>query len=103
MLSGTGFVGLEALRTEIEAASLGPYTPPRGSQALVPHSPDGDWASEVLRNSSGIQRKSKGRGQLSQCIFHQCSEFAALYVGRPKASVHLLLAPRRPMQRCDLS
>lgn len=94
-------VGLSVLQRELDIAPPGSYSPP--SQSCVPVPPGSDWVREVLQNLSGIQRKSKGRGQLSQQVFHQCSEFAALYVHKPKSSVHLIITPRRLLRRQEVS
>ncbi|CAE8722459.1 unnamed protein product [Polarella glacialis] len=86
--------GAAELLSELSLAIPGPYAPPRREKAEVEFE-DGDWIREVLQNLSGITRKSKGKGQLSQHLFHQSSEFAALYVARPKSTVHLVLTPKR--------
>jgi len=52
----------------------------------------------VIQNLSGIQRKSKGKGRISQMVFHQSSEFVALYVARSKSTVHLVLSTKRRLQ-----
>eukprot|EP00927_Polykrikos_kofoidii_P055032 TRINITY_DN49347_c0_g1_i1.p1 TRINITY_DN49347_c0_g1~~TRINITY_DN49347_c0_g1_i1.p1 ORF type:complete len:1128 (+),score=177.76 TRINITY_DN49347_c0_g1_i1:32-3385(+) len=111
MLATGGLSAIGELRRELEDAPPGPYVPPRAIFSSTPGSPrgavpvpaDGDWVREVIQNLSGIQRRSKGKGQLSQWVFHQSSEFVALYVCRPKSTVHVLVSPRRFLRRCDIS
>jgi diadenosine tetraphosphate (Ap4A) HIT family hydrolase len=97
MLASNSFADSCDLQRELHMAPPGLYghVP---SPAVFSASDGYDWLREVLQNLSGIQRKSKGRGQFSQCIFHQSSEFIAVYAGRPKSSVHLLVAPKRLVQ-----
>lgn len=91
-----GSAGLQLLR-EVKISCPGPYVP----QAEVIDSRN--WIQEVIQNLSGIQRKSKGKGRISQMVYHQCSEFCALYLARPKSSVHLVLTPKRPLRFNELS
>lgn len=91
-----GSAGLQLLR-EVKISCPGPYAP----QAEVIDSRN--WIQEVIQNLSGIQRKSKGKGRISQMVYHQCSEFCALYLARPKSSVHLVLTPKRPLRFNQLS
>lgn len=91
--------GADQLLRELCASPPGNYSPPTGPHGLVPVTEGGDWIWEVVQNLSGIQRKSKGRGHLSKMVFHQCSEFVVLYVGRSKSSLHLVLVPKRPLRR----
>eukprot|EP00435_Cladocopium_sp_Y103_P024108 s1745_g5.t2 len=93
---GLGSAGLQLLR-EVKISCPGPYAP----QAEVIDSRN--WIQEVIQNLSGIQRKSKGKGRISQMVYHQCSEFCALYLARPKSSVHLVLTPKRPLRFNELS
>lgn len=90
--------GLQLLR-EVKISCPGPYSPPPHAEVLDSN----NWIQEVIQNLSGIQRKSKGKGRISQMVYHQCSEFCALYVARPKSSVHLVLTPKRPIRFCTLS
>jgi len=90
-------VGAEDLFREVRLSGVGRYSPPRGAQAEV-ESEGGDWIWEVIQNLSGIQRKSKGKGRISQMVFHQSSEFVALYVARSKSTVHLVLSTKRRLQ-----
>lgn len=92
----------EDLRRELQAIPAGPYRPPAGGSALVQVAAGGDWVREVLTCLSGIQRKSRGRGQLSRMVYHQSSEFVALYVGFAKSSVHLIVTPTRLLRRRDV-
>lgn len=83
------------LQLELGRSPPGPYLPMPGP---VDVPAGGDWISEVIGNLSGIQRKKRS-GQPQQIVFHQCSEFVALYPHRPKSSVHLVLAPKRRVWR----
>lgn len=101
--SGTSGQNVTDFLRELEVAAPGAYAPSQGIQrgSLVSPPLGGDWIVEVLQNLSGIQRKSRGRAQVSQWIFHQTSEFVALYAGRPKSTVHLVVAPKRLVRRRD--
>eukprot|EP00439_Symbiodinium_sp_Y106_P055543 s4128_g7.t1 len=59
-------IGAEDLFREVMLSGIGRYSPPRGAQAEV-ESESGDWIWE-------------GKGRISQMVFHQSSEFVALYV-----------------------
>jgi len=78
---------------ELANSPVRKYAPPL-SGATVSTATGVDWICEVLQHLSGISRKSKGHGQLSQFVFHQCTEFVALYPAQAKSSVHIIVAPK---------
>merc|ERR1719469_1078961 len=88
---------------ELTESQVRAYKPPQGAQAIVPVSPGTDWVREVIQHLSGIQRKSKGHGQASQFVFHQCTEFVALYAGFAKSTVHLIVTPKRFLRTSEMS
>ncbi|CAK9101505.1 unnamed protein product [Durusdinium trenchii] len=92
--------GLQLVR-EVQLSCPGAYAPPHGDVEVQANGAS-HWIQEVIQNLSGIQRKSKGKGRISQMVYHQCSEFCALYLARPKSSVHLVITPKRPLRFCDL-
>eukprot|EP00928_Gymnodinium_smaydae_P032092 TRINITY_DN23335_c0_g2_i1.p1 TRINITY_DN23335_c0_g2~~TRINITY_DN23335_c0_g2_i1.p1 ORF type:complete len:1009 (+),score=94.44 TRINITY_DN23335_c0_g2_i1:194-3220(+) len=102
--SGRGNAAEDADDTqrELDAIPLRDYLPPTRSASVVPVADGGDWVHEVLTSLSGIQRKTKGKGQLTRSVFHQSSEFVALYAAYPKSSVHLIISPKRLVRRDDL-
>eukprot|EP00929_Paragymnodinium_shiwhaense_P060181 TRINITY_DN30081_c0_g1_i1.p1 TRINITY_DN30081_c0_g1~~TRINITY_DN30081_c0_g1_i1.p1 ORF type:complete len:999 (-),score=186.13 TRINITY_DN30081_c0_g1_i1:226-3222(-) len=93
----------EELLLELEGRPPVAYAPLRLALATVEDPEGGDWVLHVIQSLSGIQRKSKGSGKLTRHVFHQSNEFCALYVGRPKSTVHLVLAPKRPLRRALVS
>mmetsp|Transcript_101223 Transcript_101223/g.325241 ORF Transcript_101223/g.325241 Transcript_101223/m.325241 type:complete len:1066 (+) Transcript_101223:60-3257(+) len=104
------FGGSQELQRELSSLPIATYARPGigggggGGAALVPmQHDDADWVREVLSCLSGIQKKSKGKGQLSSFVFHQCSEFVTLYVGHPKSAVHLVVTPSRLLKRQDVT
>eukprot|EP00913_Durusdinium_trenchii_P020973 g19708.t1 len=76
--------GLQLVR-EVQLSCPGAYAPPHGDVEVQANGAS-HWIQEVIQNLSGIQRKSKGKGRISQMVYHQCSEFCALYLARPKSS-----------------